>query len=296
MKYVVAIDVGGTDIKSALVDENLKIHQESSMPTPKSLNRGEKIVELAIGIVADYQRGHQVLALGLAFPGVFDDHLGICRWSENLALEDFPVKDLIAKKLDIPVIAKQDVRTAALAEISAREATECKNAIFIPIGTGIGAAIILNSQIYTSNGYEGEIGHLNVGGAYPCLCGKSGCLEAASSAQAISRAYAQANNGSTASTQEIAILAKNGDALASKVWDEAMAALARGCEMLITILAPEIIIFGGGLSNADQMLIDPLSKNLDDLLTFQKKPKIEVARYGSKAGLIGSALIAFQSL
>jgi glucokinase len=95
------------------------------------------------------------------------------------------------------------------------------------------------------------------------------------------------------STEEIANLVRDGDPTASKVWNQAMLSLARACESLITTLSPEAIIFGGGLAKSKDLLIHPISKALDERLTFQRKPELKIAFYESQAGTIGSAMAAF---
>lgn len=195
--------------------------------------------------------------------------------------------------INIPVAFGHDVRTAALAELRSGAAQGIKDAIFIPIGTGIAAALIINGEIQSAQGNAGEIGHLNVGGKRLCICGKVGCLEAVSSALAISSAYAEQGGAVSTSTEKIYELVTSGDPLATEVWKSATAAMSRACEVLITVLAPEVIIFGGGLSNAGEMLLGPIRNDLDSSLTFQRKPRLEIAKHGSKAGVIGCAMIAF---
>jgi glucokinase len=161
------------------------------------------------------------------------------------------------------------------------------------VGTGIAAALIIDGEIRSADGFAGEIGHVNVSGKYPCVCGKSGCLEAASSTLAISKTY-EVNSGKTGvTTEEIYKLVVAGDPVATQVWNDATAAMARACEVLITILAPDVIVFGGGLSNAGETFLKPIREYLDSSLTFQRKPRLEIAHYKSQAGAIGCAMLAF---
>ena len=88
-------------------------------------------------------------------------------------------------------------------------------------------------------------------------------------------------------------LATEGDSIASRIWDEAINAMTRACEILITTLSPEIIVFGGGVARAGDVLINPISDSLDQLLTFQRKPDLRIAHFGPQAGTIGCAMIAF---
>jgi glucokinase len=293
VNYVVAVDVGGTEIKSALVDSDFNVIATATAPTPKADTTGAETVKAIAAIVAQFSTQHPVDAVGLAVPGALDEPAGTSRWSGNLQWKNLPIRDLLHAAIKIPVAFGHDVRTAAVAEVRNGAAKGARNAIFIPVGTGIAAAFIIDGEIRSADGYAGEIGHINVNGKYSCVCGKTGCLEAAASTLAISKAY-EAQSGKTGTTtEEIYKLEVAGDSVATQVWDDATAAMARGCETLITLLAPEVIVFGGGLSNAGETFLKPIRDYLDSSLTFQRKPRLEIAQYGAKAGTIGCAMLAF---
>ncbi|CAN2227690.1 NagC Transcriptional regulator/sugar kinase [Candidatus Nanopelagicaceae bacterium] len=293
MSYVVAVDVGGTEIKSALVDSDFNVIATITAPTPKADSTGAETVKAIAAIVAEFGAAHKVEAVGLAVPGALDEPAGTSRWSGNLQWKNLPICNLLEDAIKIPVAFGHDVRTAAVAELRSGAAQGARNAIFIPVGTGIAAALIIDGEIRSAEGYAGEIGHIDVNGKYPCVCGKTGCLEAASSTLAISKAY-EAQSGKTGTTtEEIYKLVVAGDAVATRVWNDATAAMARACETLITLLAPEVIVFGGGLSNAGDTFLNPIQDYLDASLTFQRKPRLEIAHYGAKAGTIGCAMLAF---
>ena len=293
MNYVVAVDVGGTDIKSALVDSDLNVISTINAPTPKADKTGVETVKAIVELIAQFSKQQTVSAIGLAVPGALDELAGTSRWSGNLQWENLPIRNLLADAVNIPVAFGHDVRTAAVAEMRNGAAKGSRNAIFIPVGTGIAAALIIDGEIRSADGFAGEIGHVNVNGKYPCVCGKSGCLEAASSTLAISRAYEISSGKTGVSTEEIYKLVVAGDPVATQVWNDATAAMARACEVLITILAPEVIVFGGGLSNAGETFLKPIRQYLDSSLTFQRKPRLEIAHYKSQAGAIGCAMLAF---
>ena len=293
MKHVVAVDIGGTDIKSALVNENFEVLTTTSTPTPKPDPTGAETLDVIAEIVAGFSKENTIAAVGLGVLGVFDDALGICRWSGNLQWRDFPIRDLLQSRLGLPVAAGHDIRTAGLAEARDGAAAGYANSIFIAIGTGIAASLVIDGEIRSSSGFAGEIGHVNVSGKFNCVCGRNGCLEAASSALSISNAYNKAAGTRGVTTEAIAQLVRDGDPIANEIWSDAMQALARACEMLITILAPEAIIFGGGLAKSANLLLNPISEALDEALTFQRKPELKIARYGALAGTIGCAMMAF---
>jgi glucokinase len=293
VNYVVAVDVGGTEIKSALVDSDLNLIATINAPTPKADKTGVETVKAIVELVSEFSKQQTVSAVGLAVPGALDEPAGTSRWSGNLQWNNLPIRDLLAKAINMPVAFGHDVRTAAVAEIRSGAAKGARNAIFIPVGTGIAAALIIDGEIRSAEGYSGEIGHINVNGKYPCVCGKFGCLEPASSTLAISKAYAADSGKTGVTTEEIYKLVVAGDPIATQVWNDATSAMARACEILITILAPEVIVFGGGLSNAGETFLKPIREYLDSSLTFQRKPRLEIAHYKSQAGAIGCAMLAF---
>ena len=293
MNYVVAVDVGGTEIKSALVDSDLNLIATINAPTPKADKTGVETVKAIVELVSEFSKQQTVSAVGLAVPGALDEPAGTSRWSGNLQWNNLPIRDLLAKAINMPVAFGHDVRTAAVAEMRSGAAKGARNAIFIPVGTGIAAALIIDGEIRSAEGYAGEIGHININGKYPCVCGKFGCLEPASSTLAISKAYAADSGKTGVTTEEIYKLVVAGDPIATQVWNDATSAMARACEVLITILAPEVIVFGGGLSNAGETFLKPIREYLDSSLTFQRKPRLEIAHYKSQAGAIGCAMLAF---
>ncbi len=295
MRYVAAIDVGGTFIKAALVSENLEIIEKSSTNTPKNDLTGEATATAIAELVKSFESKHPVDAVGFAVPGAIDEVHGVVRWAGNLQWKNIPIRALVEKATHKPVAFKHDVRTGMVAEQRKGAAHGFNQSIFIPIGTGFAAAFVIDGEIRSSDGYAGEIGHVNVGGPRACVCGKSGCLEAISSALAISNNYRE-KSGKDLTSAEIVAAAEQGDATAQEVWNEAVHFIGVAIEMLITTLAPEVIVFGGGVSKAGNSLLAPLEKYLDDRLTFQRRPALRIAHFGSDAGTIGCALIAFDRI
>ncbi len=294
MKYVAAIDVGGTSIKAALVSEALEVITTTTAPTPQEDPTGRKTAQSLTVIVRELEQTHHVSAVGFAVPGTLDEAQGITRWTGNLGWKDLPIKELVAKELNLPIAFGHDVRSGAVAELRSGAAKDFQQSIFIPIGTGIAAALIIDGKIRSSDGYAGEIGHLNVGHDIPCVCGLSGCLETISSAAAITREY-EKRTGYQITAKEILGRIRSDDH-AWQVWEQAIAYLAVALEDLITILAPEAIIFGGGLSQAGAALIEPLQTILNERLTFQRMPQLLIAHYGVNAGTIGCAIMALDLL
>lgn len=294
MKYVAAIDVGGTSIKAALVSEKLEVITTKNTPTPKGDPTGIETACTIAAIVSELSTSKLVSAVGFAVPGTLDQEQGVSRWTGNLGWKDLPIRELVAKEVHLPVAFGHDVRSGALAELRNGAAKGFQQSIFLPIGTGIAAALVIDGKIRSSDGYAGEIGHMHVGHDLPCVCGLSGCLETISSAAGISREY-EKRTGLHLSAKEI-LKRRGSDDQALQVWDQATAYLAVALEDLITILAPEAIVFGGGLSQAGSALLDPLNAIFVERLTFQRRPKLLIAHYGANAGTIGCAIMALDLL
>jgi len=164
VNFVVAVDVGGTEIKSALVDSDLNVVATNTAPTPKADLTGAETVKAIAAIVGEFAQQQTIAAVGLVVPGALDEPAGTSRWSGNLQWNNLPIRDLLHAAINIPVAFSHDVRTAALAEMRNGAAKGARNAIFIPVGTGIAAALIIDGEIRSAEGFAGEIGHIDVNG------------------------------------------------------------------------------------------------------------------------------------
>lgn len=294
MTFVVAVDVGGTNIKAALVNEKLEIIESISVPTPKPEPTGVAVADAVAAIVKNFQSKERVQAIGFAVPGALNEPAGVSRWSGNMNWKDVPIVQLIKDRIGLPVGFKHDVRAGAIAEMRQGSLRNIENGIFLPIGTGIAAAFIMDGDIRAAEGFAGEVGHINVGSRFNCVCGKVGCLEATSSTLAISKNY-ESRTGTKKSTKEI-VESLNNDASALAAWNDALEGLVNGVTYMITMLAPEVITIGGGLGAVGQPLFDAINKGLDQTLTFQRRPEIRAAHFGISAGTIGCALVAMDLL
>lgn len=293
---VLAFDVGGTDMKAALVDETGSIRAVVRVPTPHRGSQTADVVLVALGEVA---RGLAVdhpdvtpLAAGLLVPGHVDDEAGVGIFSENLDWHDVPFRDRFEALIGIPVSFSHDVRGAGEAEHRLGAAAGFDDVVVMVIGTGIAGAIFIDGKLYTGGGLGGEMGHSKVADEPLCACGAYGCLEAVASAAAIARRYTARTGVGVSGSKEVLDRAQAGDADAVAVWESALDALALDLSHTVALLAPEAIVIGGGLSQAGDALFGPLEARLDALLTFQRRPKLLRASIGENAGVIGAALRA----
>ncbi|MEU5949290.1 ROK family protein [Micromonospora sp. NPDC047465] len=298
---VVALDVGGTGMKCALVrPDGAVLHAERH---PTDAGRGpdavvDTILAVAEGLAGKARAdGLTPVALGVAVPGVIDEARGVAVWSANVGFRDVPLRDLARARLGLPTALGHDVRAGGLAEARLGAGRDSAHVLFVAIGTGIAAAHVVDGTAVTgAHGAAGEIGHVQVRAGGPaCGCGRPGCLEAVASAAAIGRRYT-ALAGVPATAADVADRAAAGEPLAADVWREAVDALADGLATGQALFDVETVVLGGGLAQAGALLLDPLRAALHERMTFHREPRLVAAALGDEAGCLGAALLALDSL
>ncbi|MCW7942344.1 ROK family transcriptional regulator [Streptomyces hygroscopicus] len=304
MRHVIALDVGGTGMKAALVGAGGALLHRARRATGRE--RGpdaavESILAFAADLRAHGERhlGEPAAAAGVAVPGIVDADGGIAVYSANLDWRDVPLRDLLSRRLTgVPVALGHDVRTGGLAEGRIGAGKGADRFLFVPLGTGIAGAIGIGGRVEAgAHGFAGEIGHVVVRpGGSPCPCGQHGCLERYASAAAVSRAWAEASGDPEADAADCARAVASGDPNAVRVWQDAVDALADGLVTALTLLDPRTLIIGGGLAEAGETLFTPLRDAVRRRVTFQKLPSIVPAALGDTAGCLGAGLLAWDLL
>ncbi|MEU9145275.1 ROK family protein [Streptomyces sp. NPDC048349] len=304
MKHVIALDVGGTGMKAALVAADGTLLHEARRATGRE--RGpEAVVETIQDFAAELlatgreRYGRAASAAGVAVPGIVDAENGIAVYAANLGWRDVPMRAVLSARLGgIPVALGHDVRTGGLAEGRIGAGRGADRFLFVPLGTGIAGAIGIAGRIEAgAHGYAGEIGHIVVRPGGPaCGCGQHGCLETLASASAVSRAWAAASGAPEADAADCAKAVESGDGRAREVWLAAVGALADGLVTAITLLDPRTLIIGGGLAEAGETLFTPLRTAVEERVTFQRLPHIVPAALGDTAGCLGAGLLAWDLL
>ncbi len=231
-------------------------------------------------------------AAGLLVPGHVDDAAGVGVFSENLGWRDFPFRARAEQELGIPVSFSHDVRGAGEAEHRLGAAAPFDDVVVMAIGTGIAGAVFVGGSLLTGGGMAGEMGHSRVADGPRCACGGMGCLEAIASAAAIAREYTARTGTPVPGAKDVLQRAQAGDSHAAAVWERALDALALDLSHTVALLAPDAIVIGGGLSQAGAALFEPLTRKLDAILTFHRRPLLLPASIGEDAGVIGAALRA----
>jgi glucokinase len=302
---VVACDVGGTGIKAGLVDAAGRVLNALTVPTPVVDGDGDAtakaVLDRVAGLVDDLAGAAAAGGLGRAagvgviVPGLVDAAAGVARYAENLGWRDVPFAARLGQATGLPVAFDHDVRAAGAAEQQLGAGRGHRDVAFVPIGTGIAAALVLDGRPYAGGGWAGEIGHIDVGSGLACPCGATGCLETIASAAAIARRYTERSGRPVAGALAVASLLSNGDPDASAVWGEAVDALSFVLAVTAAVAAPELIIIGGGLSGAGDVLLDPLRRGVAARVTApQRHPELVRAVLGEQAGLLGAALLAWR--
>ncbi|GAA2144067.1 ROK family protein [Actinomadura napierensis] len=325
---LIGLDVGGTSMKAALVSAPSgagaggDVLLAESWPTDRTDPVGG-ILDFAAHMAARADAlGRPARAAGIAVPGIVDEASGTAVRAANLGWRDVPMLHLAAERLGVPVALGHDVRTGGLAEAVLGAGRDAGDFVFVAIGTGIAAALILNGSTYPGvSGWSGEVGHIVVRpGGEDCACGNRGCLETYASAASIARRYtahatvpagpasanaASANgassngassNGASAARAEDVIARAATDEVAAQVWSEALDCLADSLAATTLLLDPGLFVLGGGLAQAGPALLGPLESRLADRLKFRPAPPLAATELGDQAAVHGAALLAARLL
>ncbi|SCD39404.1 glucokinase [Streptomyces sp. BpilaLS-43] len=297
---VIALDVGGTAMKGALLDRELKPLRTVRRATPRRSGPDAVIAETA-AVLRDLHRSAVTRELtvhgaGVVVPGVVDEENRTAVYSANLGWRDLPLAALIEDASGLPVSLGHDVRAGGAAECRLGAARGARDVWFVPVGTGISAAVFCDGRPVRAHGYAGELGHVVVEpDGEPCSCGARGCLETVASAAAIAATYSARSGRHVDGAAKVAALLARDDPDARAVWDRAVDALATAFATVTALLAPEVVVLGGGLAEAGALLLDPLRASLARRLTFQRRPELVPAALDDMAGCLGAGLAAWRT-
>lgn len=296
-RCVLAVDVGGTSLKGAVVDEHgTTVALRDRASDAGGLRVEENLLTLLADLAAAaHDVGTAPLAVGVGTPGTVAEETGTIVYASNLGWRDFPLRRVLEDATGLPVAVGHDARAAGRAEHLASGTTG--SFAFVPIGTGLAAALVLDGvAISGATGAAGEFGHVIVEPeGEDCPCGQRGCVEAYAAGAAIVRRY-RARGGVQATTTAHVAGRLGMDADADAVWADAVRALALGLQGITMLFDPAEIVIGGGVSRAGRALLDPLEVALRDRLAWRAPPRLSTARWGSEAGRVGAALLAFERI
>lgn len=305
MKYCIGVDIGGTFVKLGLFTVEGELLDKWQIPTRREDNSSHVLPDIAASLEEKLnEKGiskDQVEGVGFGTPGpVTEDGVAVC--PANLDWVNKPVAKELSELTGLPCRGGNDVNTAGLGEMWRGGARGYKNIVVVPIGTGVGAAIIVNGKVIAgTRGAAGEIGHIHVDDEIqqPCGCKAVGCVEQFSSATGLVRMAKKAlAEGKETSLRELEVVtakdvidaAKAGDAVADEIFDKFCDYLGYSLAATAAVIDPEIFIIGGGVSRAGQVLVD----RVHEYFVKYAWPgirgiKFALAELGNDAGIYGAA-------
>jgi glucokinase len=310
MSLTIGIDVGGTKIAGGVVDEAGHVLQQLRVESPAQ--DAEAIEDAIAGLVARLQARHRVEAVGVGAAGYIDRSRARVLFAPNLAWRDLDLKAELEERIDVPVVVENDANSAAWGEFRFGAGEDVDDLVLITVGTGVGGGLVLDGKLHRGAfGVAAELGHLRVvPGGRLCGCGNRGCWEQYASGSALVRtAREEAASGSMlarplidrAGSVEaidgpmITAAAQDGDPFAVEQLAELGRWLGEGVASLTAVLDPAVVVVGGGVAAAGDLLMTPLRAAFRKELTGRgHRPELEIrsAALGNTAGLIGAADLA----
>ena len=290
------IDIGATNIKYGIVQFESKIRNYELKITNSvetELQKGRDfVIQKIIFLINKCKEKYNIESIGIGVPGLVDRKSGNIYNPPNLPDWNGINLQNELKDVNLPIYVKNDANCFALGEYVLRKDEKIQNLIGITIGTGIGSGLILNGKIYHgSTGFASEIGHIKVvQNGRKCNCGQKGCLEAYSSAIAIEKMNEE-KFGKKIAVDILHKMALNGDESAIRIFEIAFEKLGIVCAGLVNLLNLDVIVFGGGLSNMKEFLLDPVKKFVqkNSYKRIFDNVKIEISKFGMDSAIIGAA-------
>jgi len=312
-RAVVSIDVGGTKTLTAVVNEQGRVLARRRMETPQE--GPERFVEAAAREVAALLaeaglRREDLLGLGAGAPGPLDPATGVVFEPPNLeGWRDVPLAALLAEAIGIPAFIENDANAAAVGEAWVGAGAGVSDLIYITVSTGIGGGLIFGGELYHgTSGTAGEIGHMTIEPDGPtCTCGRRGHLEILASGTAIGRMATEAVVAGRPSTLSalprgeitaaaVAEAAAAGDVLAIEVYARAGGYIGVAAASLVNVLNPQMIVFGGGVSKAGELLLAPVRQAVRERAFERPAEAVRIVpvALGDDVGVVGVAAVVYR--
>ncbi|NOX96949.1 MAG: ROK family protein [Nitrospirae bacterium] len=312
MQHLIGVDLGGTNLKVALLDKKGEIRKKTSVLTARGkqavlqqiIESIEKVLEKT-GV-----KKSAVLGIGIGTPGLVDNIHGIVRGFTNIkGWRNVPLKEYVEREIKLPVYVDNDVNLMTLGELMCGAGRGAKNIVCLTLGTGVGGGIVIEGNLYRGSTLSaGEIGHVSVNADGPrCICGSYGCLERyVGNAYIVKKAVEAIEGGrrsiikklvegdlKAVTPRVISRAARQGDRLAGEIWEETGRYIGIVLSGVVNLLDPEIIVIGGGVAQAGRLLFEPIRKTVKEraMSIPARKVKIVPAKLGKDAGLIGAGML-----
>ena len=306
-RLVFAVDLGGTHLRAALVDDTGNILQQLKQDTPKG-DSAELIIDALVRAAETWAADEEsVIAASIMVPGAVDSEQAVVVQAPNLpSLVNYGLKAKLEQRLGWPVILEIDANAAAMGEMWLGAARGCHDVVSVTLGTGVGGGVILDGDLWRgAHGSAGAIGHTTVDpfSGIKCKCGNTGCLELFASATAIVRmpredlcSYPQSVlHGDELTAVNVYEAGATGDELARAVFKRLGMYLGVGLANLINLIDPEVIVISGGVVNGWDLFADEMYRQVGERAFRATAQQVKIARAecGDNAGLMGAARLAF---
>lgn len=303
-KFIVGIDLGGTNLKIGLLDLKYKIIDKDILSTQRFVKKEEliqAIIDSVNRIIEDNRLSRlSLLGIGLGLPGPIDTGQGIVHFFPNIpGWKEVNLKKILKRRLRLPVFLDNDAKLMAVAEYKLGSAKGLRNVVCLTLGTGVGGGTIIEGSLYRGrDNASGEIGHIPISQKGPrCNCGGVACLEAYIGNNRIIR-EARRLFKRDISLEELSYLAKKHNRKALALWSEVARRLGIALVGVVNLLNPDGIIIGGGVANAGRILFDKIREVIRHRAMSVQAGRVRVfkARLGNDAGLIGAAILVRQRM
>jgi glucokinase len=307
---VIGVDLGGTKLLAGVVEPDLEVRHRVF----RHAREGKGPEELIGALVAAVEEvrvaaGRELLAVGFGIPSLVDAKTGVAATTVHLPLRGVPFRDVMAERLGVPVAVDNDANAAMAAELRRGAAVGARTGALLTLGTGIGGALVVDGAVvHGAHGGAGEWGHMVIDVDGPlCTCGNHGCLEQLVSGRALGRAALRAaeelpDSGfgrALAAGREVSgplatELAHDGDPVARGVVAAMGRHLGVGISNVVNILNPEVVVVGGGVIAAGELLLAPARRIVAERALAPSRDQVRIVptRFGDASGMIGAALLA----
>jgi glucokinase len=306
----VGIDIGGTKIAGAVVDELGTILAEDRRPTPAG--RPDDIVDAVVGMVEGLTAGREVRAVGVAAAGFIDAAQSTVYYAPNINWRNEPFREKLEARIPLPIIVENDANAAGWAEFRYGAGRLVSDMVMLTIGTGVGGAIVANDRLFRGGfGAGAELGHMRVvPDGLPCGCGARGCIEQYGSGRALLRMANELADVGGPHGEALDAVRRRTGALTGQDVSELISAgdpgaigalrtlggwLGAASASLGAILDPQVFVFGGGVAQAGDLLLDPIRESYFAHLPargFHPEPEFRIAELVNDAGVVGAADLA----
>jgi glucokinase len=294
-ELTIGVDVGGTKVAGVLVDAEGQVVREGRTET--DTGSYGSLVDGIVQAVGSLKGADNVTAVGLAIAGNVAADGSNVLFSPHLPLAGEPLAEDLRSRIGVPVVVENDANAGAWAEQQVGAGRGASEVLFVALGTGLGAGLVLRGRLYRGwLGFAGEAGHMTVvADGRPCPCGARGCWERYASGTALVAEYLERGGDSDVSGPAITAAAQRGDVLALATLASIGEWVGRGLASLIAVLDPERIVVGGGVGEAGELLLRPARRAMADFVTGGDRrplPDVVGATLGNEAGALGAALLA----